>query len=997
MKKRSSTLASVAAAMLLITILPAVQAAPAPALEAATAAGDPASPSGPVKVLITFRSFPGESDAAAITQSGGTVERIFTLIPTIAASVPQTAVFGLQSNPRILRIEPNVDVHLATDPELANSWGVAQIGAGTTHTDPAGSTGSGVKVAVIDSGIAYTHPDLNANYAGGANFLGGSPSPLDDNGHGTHVSGIIAAEMGNTAETVAAFNSNGVVGVAPSASLYALKVVDASGNGDYSNVIAALQWAVTNHMDVVNISLGAHVDTQALHDAISATWNAGIVIVAASGNVNLGDFNEIINGCPVAFPAAYPEAIAVSFTDTSNSLTGLSCTGPQVFLAAPGDNVVSTVPTGSCMFCTSVGYAAETGTSMASPHVAGVAALILSKGIADTNGNGRKNDEVKAQLCATATQGAPSSTDPAYPSHYGCGVVNAYNAVVTQPFTGSGGSPSAAFTAPAAGATVTTPNTTNTFTWTEDAAGSGVRSRYLTQEAGTVVTPGTCAGVTWATRWTQSFTSPFTTGGYQTNTCYRYTLSLNNGAGGTASAGSGNLLVDIGPPPSPSAAFTSPALGDTLASTNWSNTITWTESDGGSGGNGIASRSLTQQAGPVVTPGTCSGVTWTTRWTASYASPFTTGGYQTNTCYRYTLSLINGGGNTATASSGNLVVTLPPPPDPSATFTAPALGDTVISASATNTITWTESDGGTGGFGIAYRNLTQQAGPVVTPGSCAGVTWVTRWTAGYTSPFTTGGYQTNTCYRYTLSLTNSVGVTASASSGNLLVDTGLAPSPSATFISPALGTTVTSTSSTNTISWTESDGGTGGGGIVSRSLTQESGPVVTPGTCSGVTWTTSWTAAYTSPFTIGGYQSNTCYRYTLSLTNGANRTATASSGNLIVNLPASPSLSATFTSPALGSTLTSTTSVNTITWTESIGSGGSVTSRNLTQQSGPVVTPGTCAGVTWATGWTKTFTSPFTTGGYKAGYCYRYTLTIANGAGDTATATSGSLLINKKN
>src|SRR5207244_2060843 len=129
-----------------------------------------------------------------------------------------------------------------------------------------------------------------------------------------------------------------------------------------------------------------------------------------------------------------------------------------------------------------------------------------------------------------------------------------------------------------------------------------------------------------------------------------------NGAGGTTSASSGNVLVSIAPPPSPSATFTSPAVGDTIASTSGTNTITWTETDGGSGGNGITSRTLTQQSGPVVTPGTCSGVTWTTRWTASYASPFTTSGYLTNTCYRYTLSITNGAGNTATASSGNLLV-----------------------------------------------------------------------------------------------------------------------------------------------------------------------------------------------------------------------------------------------------------------------------------------------------------------------------------------------------
>src|SRR5207247_8106791 len=132
---------------------------------------------------------------------------------------------------------------------------------------------------------------------------------------------------------------------------------------------------------------------------------------------------------------------------------------------------------------------------------------------------------------------------------------------------------------------------------------------------------------------------------------------------------------------------TAPSLGATVTSTSGTNTITWTESDGGTGGGGIASRRLTQQSGPVVTKGTCSGVTWTTRWTASYSSPFTTSGYASNTCYRYTLKLASAAGNTATATSGSLLVTMPPPPNPQATFTPPHPADPLLSADATNTTT----------------------------------------------------------------------------------------------------------------------------------------------------------------------------------------------------------------------------------------------------------------------------------------------------------------------
>ena len=388
-------------------------------------------------------------------------------------------------------------------------------------------------------------------------------------------------------------------------------------------------------------------------------------------------------------------------------------------------------------------------------------------------------------------------------------------------------------------------------------------------------------------------------------------------------------------------------------------------------------------------------MTWTDPLDGELRLPITSG-YQTNTCYRYTLSLTNGAGLSATASSGNLLVTLAPPPSPSGRPPRRCWRHRpqrqLDQHHHLDRERWRR-----GGGGITNQEANQQSGPVVTPGTCSGVTWTTRWTQSYTSPFTTTGYQTNTCYRYTLSLTNGAGSDRDRELGQPAGQHRPAAEPVGHVHLAGPGATVTSTSGTNTITWSESDGGTGGGGITSRRLTQQSGPVVTPGTCFGVTWTTRWTASYTSPFTTSGYASGTCYRYTLSLTNGAGVTATATSGNLLVSLPPPPSPSATFTSPALGDTVISTSSTNTFTWTESDGGGGGITSRKLTQQSGPVVTVGTCAGVTWTTGWTKTFTSPFTTGGYKAGYCYRYTLVITNGAGGTATASSGFLLVAKKN
>ena len=141
-----------------------------------------------VDVLILFRSLPGPADQALVRGSGGGIKRTFHLVPTIAASLPAQAVAALGRNPRIAAIEPDGRV-FAVDAELDNSWGVKRIGAAGAHAG--GFRGAGVRVAIIDSGIDYTHPDLAANYAGGYDFVNNDTDPFDDNKHGTHVAGIV--------------------------------------------------------------------------------------------------------------------------------------------------------------------------------------------------------------------------------------------------------------------------------------------------------------------------------------------------------------------------------------------------------------------------------------------------------------------------------------------------------------------------------------------------------------------------------------------------------------------------------------------------------------------------------------------------------------------------------------------------------------------------------------------------------------------------------------
>ncbi|MDP2719097.1 MAG: S8 family peptidase, partial [Dehalococcoidia bacterium] len=353
-----------------------------------------AQPPDTVKVLIAFNSQPGPGDEAIVRQAGGSLKYNYHLVPAIAASVPAVAINGLSRNPRITRIEPDLEVQAIAQ---TLPWGVNRIDAEFAHAG--GVVGTGIKVAVLDSGIDLDHPDLNV--AGSVNFAGGGKDADDKYGHGTHVAGIIGAKD----------NGTGVIGVAPGVSLYAVKVLGNSGSGNYSDVIAGLQWAVVNGMQVTNNSYGSAGNPGAtVEAAFDQAYSAGIINIAAAGNEY---------GSPVIYPARYGSVVAVSATTTSDSLAGFSNIGPEVELAAPGVSILSTYKSG--------GYTELSGTSMASPHVAGVAALIISSGTVTSNdGQYGIANEVRNRLTSTATDLGATGRD----TWYGYGLVDAEKAAL---------------------------------------------------------------------------------------------------------------------------------------------------------------------------------------------------------------------------------------------------------------------------------------------------------------------------------------------------------------------------------------------------------------------------------------------------------------------------------------------------------------------------------------------------------------------------------------
>jgi subtilisin len=365
-------------------------------LNAATSSQEPSS-DGRVDVLIAFHAQPGSAEEALVRAGGGEIKHRYHLVHAIAARLPVQAVNALRGNPRVRAIEPDGRV-FAIDAELDNSWGVKRIGAGVVHQG--NIRGLGVKVAVLDTGIDYDHPDRAANYAGGFDFVNEDDDPFDDHRHGTHVAGTIAAQD----------NGSGVVGVAPDATIYALKVLGADGSGSFSGVIAALQWAVVNGIQITNNSYGSSQDPGlTLREAFDNSAAAGILHIAAAGNTGTCEGT----GDNVGYPARYASVMAVAATGPDDESPCFSSTGPDVEISAPGVSINSTVPGG--------GYQLLSGTSMASPHVAGTAALLLDKGVSDTNGNGRVNDEVRGILVNTAQDLGTPGRD----TWFGFGLVDA--------------------------------------------------------------------------------------------------------------------------------------------------------------------------------------------------------------------------------------------------------------------------------------------------------------------------------------------------------------------------------------------------------------------------------------------------------------------------------------------------------------------------------------------------------------------------------------------
>jgi len=403
-------------------------AGPAGIRQPARAEGQPGGTERTGNVIVKFKPTAtlgdvgqalADADTAAIAS---TAPSGLVLLDPYATQSVDEAVAALEANPDVEFAEPDVLMHIALTPNdslyASYQWPAGAIGLPTAWNTSTGS--ASVVVAVIDTGVDGAHPDLSGKITTGANagynFVAGNTNTADDNSHGTFVAGIIAANTNN---------ATGMAGVCWSCKIMPVKVLDSTGSGSSFNVSQGIDWAVSHGAKVANLSLGGGA-AASLQTSVDNAWNAGVVVIAASGNDN----------GPVLYPAAYSNTIAVGSTDQAGTRSTFSNFGPELDVMAPGGSVLGTL-------CTCGGYAGGygtgSGTSFAAPHASGVAALLISAGITD-------KAVIRNRLLGTATDMGAAGFD----NLTGWGLINAAAAIVTVDTT----PPTVSITSPANGATV---------------------------------------------------------------------------------------------------------------------------------------------------------------------------------------------------------------------------------------------------------------------------------------------------------------------------------------------------------------------------------------------------------------------------------------------------------------------------------------------------------------------------------------------------------------
>jgi subtilisin family serine protease len=350
-------------------------------------------------------------DARVVAAAGGTVTgRIAPLgVVQVRFATPAAAARGvalLRATPGVRWAEPEVTFHAdaaPSDPLLRRQWGLAKIGAPRAWDREVG-TSNPVTVAILDTGIAFGHPDLQGRTAAGLDVVNNDTDPVDDQFHGTHVAGIVGAATDNRV---------GVAGVSWGAKLLAEKVLNSKGSGGTCGIAAAMVHAVTNGAKVLNLSLGSTTAAcpAVITEAVAYATKRGALVLASSGN-------KAQSGNPVQYPAGCDGVVAVGATDVHDKAAKFSTHHPYVALSAPGVDVLSTYRGSNG----SSEYAILSGTSMATPYAAGLAALLFAAHPDWTPA------QVTARMEGTASDLGPRGRD----EWFGYGRIDARRALAAQ-------------------------------------------------------------------------------------------------------------------------------------------------------------------------------------------------------------------------------------------------------------------------------------------------------------------------------------------------------------------------------------------------------------------------------------------------------------------------------------------------------------------------------------------------------------------------------------
>lgn len=401
---------------------------------------------------------------AAGAREVGRIPKLDVRILDVPAAAEDRVIAALSNNPNFEYAEPDYIATAVATPNdtfyASHQWHLPKIGAPAAWDVTTGAPA--VKIAIVDSGVQANHPDFGGRVLAGYDFINNDTDAADDNGHGTAVAGAAGA-TGN--------NGSGVAGVAWNVAILPVKVLGADNTGSYSAIASGINYAADQGARIINLSLGGTSSSRTLQSAVSYAWNKGCVLVAAAGN----------NGSSAAFyPAAYSQTLAVSALNPGDVLPSWSNYGSYVDISAPGENITTTTAGG--------GYITISGTSFASPLVAGTAALALSMDPTLSN----------SAVVSLLTGNADDLGAAGYDIYYGAGRLNSAKVAAGAVKVPDATAPSTAVTNPKNGASITSAKSVSVSVASSDNVGVVKTELYINGKLAASSTSGSFS-YNWST------------------------------------------------------------------------------------------------------------------------------------------------------------------------------------------------------------------------------------------------------------------------------------------------------------------------------------------------------------------------------------------------------------------------------------------------------------------------------------------------------------------